>query len=92
MSGQVMPLGFNQFERFQFSNKDFMLNLVEYLRDDQGIIEARGREVSLRLLDSQKAAEQELLWQLVNIVVPLLLLIAFGLLYNWWRKRRFAAQ
>lgn len=92
MSGQVMPLGFNQFERFQFSNKDFMLNLVEYLRDDQGIIEARGREVSLRLLDSQKAAEQELLWQLVNIVVPLLLLVVFGLLYNWWRKRRFAAQ
>lgn len=90
MTGQVMPLGFNQFERFQFSNKDFMLNLVEYLRDDQGIIEARGREVRLRLLDSQKAGEQELLWQLVNIVAPLLLLVAFGLLYNWRRKRRFA--
>lgn len=90
MRGEVMPLGYNQFERFQFANKDFLLNAVEYLRDDNGIIEARGREVKLRLLDTQKAEAEQLKWQLINIGVPLLFLLAFGLVFNWVRKNRFA--
>ncbi len=90
MRGEIMPLGFNQFERFQFSNKDFLLNAVEYLRDDNGIIEARGREVKLRLLNTKKADDEQLMWQLVNIGIPLVFLVLFGLIFNWIRKNRFA--
>ncbi len=90
MRGEIMPLGFNQFERFQFSNKDFLLNAVEYLRDDNGIIEARGREVKLRLLNTKKADDEQLMWQLINIGVPLVFLVLFGLIFNWIRKNRFA--
>jgi ABC-2 type transport system permease protein len=92
MTGQAVPLGFNQFERFQFSNKDFLLNLVEYLRDDNGIIAARGREVVLRLMDTPRAEEQELWWQLLNVMVPLLFLAGFGTAYSWWRRRRYAVR
>ena len=88
--GEVMPLGYNQFERFQFSNKDFLLNAVEYLRDDNGIIEARGREVKLRLLDTKKAEDEQLMWQLINIGAPLVFLVLFGLIFNLIRKNRFA--
>jgi ABC-2 type transport system permease protein len=90
MRGEVMPLGYNPFERFQFSNKDFLLNAVEYLRDDNGIIEARGREVKLRLLDTQKAEDEQLMWQLINIGLPIVFLVLFGLIFNWIRKNRFA--
>ena len=89
-TGQVVPLGFNRFEGFQFANKDFLLNAIEYLRDDKGIIEARGREVKLRLLDTKKAEEEETKWQIINIAVPLFLLALFGFLFNWVRKNRFA--
>jgi ABC-2 type transport system permease protein len=88
--GQVMPLGYNRFEKYQFANKDFLLNAVEYLRDDKGIVEARGREVKLRLLDTQKAESEQTYWQLFNIALPLVLLALFAFLYNWTRKNRYA--
>ncbi len=88
--GQVMPLGFNRFERYQFANKDFLLNAIEYLRDDQGIIEARGREVKLRLLDTTKAKAEARSWQLLNIGLPLLLLAVFAFVFNRLRTRRYA--
>ena len=88
--GQVMPLGFNRFERYQFANKDFLLNAIEYLRDDQGIIEARGKEVKLRLLDTTKAEAEQTKWKLVNIGLPLVFLMVFALIFNWIRKNKYA--
>jgi ABC-2 type transport system permease protein len=89
-TGQTFPLGKNPYDGYQFANKDFLLNAVEYLRDDRGIIEARGREVKLRLLDTTKAQQQKLQWQLINILIPILLLGLFGWFYNWNRRRKFA--
>ncbi len=89
-TGQPLALGFNPIDRFTYSNKDFLLNAVEYLRDDAGIIAARGREVKLRLLDTQKAKQEETFWTLLNIAGPLLLLAIFGFAYNWLRKRKYA--
>ena len=89
ITGERYKLGYNPFEKYRFANKDFLLNAVEYLRDESGIIEARTKEVKLRLLDANRAKEQAGLWQLLNIGVPLLLLGIFGLGYNWQRRRRF---
>ncbi len=88
-TGQVLPLGFNRFTRYQFANKDFLLNAIEYLRDENGIIEARSKEVKLRLLDTVKAEKEKSFWQFINLVVPLLFLMAFAWTYNFFRKRRF---
>ncbi len=84
------PLGFNQFENHKFANKDFLLNAIEYLIDENGIIKARGKEVKLRLLNSVKAQEEKTKWQLINILIPLVFLILFGIGFNWFRKRKYA--
>jgi gliding-associated putative ABC transporter substrate-binding component GldG len=89
-TGKPIPLGFNRIENYQFANKDFLLNAVEYLKDEKGIIEARGKEVKLRLLDTVKAEQQQGLWQLLNIGLPLLFVALFGFVYNWVRRKRFA--
>ncbi|GJM32234.1 MAG: gliding motility-associated ABC transporter substrate-binding protein GldG [Saprospiraceae bacterium] len=86
----VSPLGFNEFEKFQFANKEFLINTIEYLMDEKGVIEARGKEVKLRLLDTVKAETEEVKWQLINIVLPLGFLILFGFFYNFLRKRKYA--
>lgn len=88
--GQVMPLGFNRFERYQFANKDFLLNGVEYLRDSEGIIEARGRQVKLRMLDTTRASTEETKWQLLNLGLPLLFLAVFGFVFHKLRVRRYS--
>lgn len=84
------PLGLNEFENYQFANKDFLVNALEYLLDANGVIAARGKEVRLRLLDTVRADAEATKWQLLNIVVPLAFLAVFGLIYNWIRRRRFA--
>jgi ABC-2 type transport system permease protein len=89
-TGAPLPLGLNPIDRVTYSNKDFLLNAIEYLRDDSGIIAARGREVKLRLLNTQKAKDEDTFWTLLNIGGPLVLLGLFGLAYTWLRKRRYA--
>lgn len=90
--GTYRPLGYNQYERKVFlGNKDFLVNSIEYLLDDNGIIEARGKIVKSRLLNVVKARAEKSKWQLLNVLLPLLFLGAFGFIYLWRRKKRFAS-
>lgn len=82
-------LGYNEFDRYLFANKDLLVNALEYLLDDEGVIEARGKDVRLRLLDTTSAQRDSAYWQLLNIGLPLAFLLAFGLAYNWVRRRRY---
>ena len=84
------PLGYNRFDDYTFANKDFLVNCIEYLLDNRGLINARNRDVKLRLLNTVKADEERTKWQLINIVLPLVFLGVFGLLYHYWRRRKYA--
>lgn len=84
------PLGYNDVDGYLFANKDFVINSLEYLLDEQGVAEARGREVKLRMLDTVQAQEEKTKWRLINIALPLVLLALFGWGFQWWRKRRWS--
>lgn len=84
------PLGYNPFERFTFANKEFLLNALEYLIDEKGIIEARNKEIKLRLLDQSRLKEEKQQWQLLNLLIPVIVLTVFGFAYQYIRKRKFA--
>ena len=86
-----LPLGLNRADQTTYANKELMLNAVEYLIDPTGVIEARTKEVKLRLLDMVKAREEQTLWRAVNIAAPLAFLGLFGWFFNWRRKKRYAA-
>ncbi len=85
-----LPLGFNRFENATYANRDLLINAVEYLIEPGGVIEARSREVKLRLLDTVRAKEEKPLWQALNIGAPLFFLGLFGILFQWRRRRRYA--
>lgn len=89
-SGQLPPLGLNIYERQLYANKPFLVNAVEYLLDDAGVIAARSKEVKLRLLDTVRARAEGGFWQLLNLVLPLVFLGIFGIVFNWWRRKRYA--
>jgi ABC-2 type transport system permease protein len=84
------PLGMNKYEKYVFSNKAFMLNAIEYLLDNNGVIEARSKEVKLRTLNKQRVKEDKTFWRTINLVLPLALLGIFGIVFNIWRKRKYA--
>lgn len=83
------PMGFNQFTERQFANKDFFLNCVEYLVNPSGILEARSKDLTLRLLDPKKVEQQKATWQFVNLGIPVILILLFGFIYNELRKRKY---
>jgi gliding-associated putative ABC transporter substrate-binding component GldG len=86
-----LAMGEQQFENYQFANRDFLLNSVDYLVGSAGVLETRAKDVTLRLLDKQKLSEEKTFWQLVNIVLPVFIILLFGWLYQLKRKRDYAA-
>ena len=84
-----LPMGYNQFTNRQYGNRDFVLNCIEYLVNPSGILEARSKDFALRLLDPKKTDEQKGLWQIINIAVPIIIVLLFGLVYQLIRKRRY---
>lgn len=90
-TGQTEDIGFNKWERrFYKGNKDFVLNAIEYMLDENNILESRSKEIKLRLLDNVKIREEQLKWQWINIVLPLLIVVVFGLSYHYIRKRKYS--
>jgi gliding-associated putative ABC transporter substrate-binding component GldG len=90
-----LPMGMNLFTagtqyEYQFANRDFLLNCLEYLTGNSSIIQTRNKEIVLRLLNTKKVDAEKSKWQLINIVLPIILIIAFGIIYNRIRRHRFA--
>ena len=83
------PLGQDRYTGQIFGNRDFILNCLNYLVDDNGIMKLRSRELKLRLLDRNRIRTERLKWQLVNITVPVLIVILAGILYGFLRKKYY---
>jgi ABC-2 type transport system permease protein len=64
---------------------------VNYLLDDDGLINIRSKEIAVAFLDQEKIVAQKTKWQLINILLPLLLLAVFGFVFNYLRKKKYAA-
>ena len=88
------PMGYNPYlpqgQNIFQGNQDFIINTIEYMISEGGVLEARNREVKLRLLNGPKVREEQTMWQLINIGLPLLFIILFGLVYNYLRKIKYS--
>ncbi len=84
-----LELGFDKWTNLTFGNKDFILNSINYLLDENGLINIRSKKVEIPILDKEKVYEQYTTIQIITVGIPILLLIIFGFLYNWLRKRKF---
>jgi ABC-2 type transport system permease protein len=84
-----LPLGMNKDINYTFANQDFLSNSIDYLVNPSGILETRSKDFTLRLLDPEKTEEEKTAWQFVNIVLPLLVIIGSGAVFQYIRKRRY---
>lgn len=89
--GAPMELGLSPYSQMKFANKDFVLNAVDYMLNDQGLIVSKNKSFAIRPLDKVKVANEKLKWQLINLVLPIVLLIIYGVLRAYWRKKRYAS-
>ncbi len=89
-TGEILPMGYDKYAKRTYANKTFLLNCLNYLLDDEGLLQLRAREVKLRLLDSKKIANHQAKWQMINIGVPLGIVIILGLIQFYIRKKKYA--
>ncbi len=87
--GSAYPLGWDRYTETQYGNKSFLLNAVDYLADDAGVIALRNKEVKLRLLDQVALKEHQVRWQIGTVAVPVALLLAVALGQQYLRQRRY---
>lgn len=87
---QPVELGFDQRSGNLYDNKDLLLNCVNYLLDDTGLINIRSKDLDLPLLDKEKVYESYTATQLITIGLPILILLFFGLMFSYLRKRKYS--
>jgi ABC-2 type transport system permease protein len=83
-------LGFDRYTQQNFGNKALLLNIADYFTDDDNLIDLRNKEIKVRLLDKTRLRTEKTKWQLINSVVPLLLLICFAIFQHYYRKHKYA--
>lgn len=90
--GQPLSLGYDRYTQTQFGNRDFMVNAVLYLTDDTGWMALRQKQITLRLLNDQRAREERITAQVVSIIMPLTILAIIGIAVIGIRKKRYTKQ
>lgn len=97
-TGEVFPLGYDRETKRNFANKKFLLNCFDYMFDESGLIDIRTKEIGLRLLDKARintpAQEGEFMnektyWQIINTIIPVLVVILFGLINMMYRRWKY---
>jgi ABC-2 type transport system permease protein len=90
LNASPRPLGEDKYTGQIFGNRDFLINCLNYLVDNNGIMELRSRELKLRLLNTAKIKTERLKWQLINMMGPILLVVFSGLLLSYFRRKKYA--
>jgi ABC-2 type transport system permease protein len=89
--GSPFPLGFDRYAQQTYGNKNFLLNIADYMTDDSGLINLRNKEIKIRLLNRAQIKADKLYWQLINNLLPLAVLLLFGIFQQYFRRRKYAA-
>ncbi len=87
--GAPLPLGYDQYTGTQYGNKDLLVNAIDYMLDDSGLIEIRSRELKIRLLDLNRVKKERLQWQLVNTLIPTFSILLLALINSYWRRKKY---
>ena len=88
--GQALPLGYDSWTKAQFGNKEFLLNTVNYLLGDSGLINIRNKQINVPFLDPERTPQGRSGFLALNLVLPLLIIGIFGGLLQWFRYRQYA--
>jgi ABC-2 type transport system permease protein len=90
VDGSPYPLGYDHYMQRNFGNKNFLLNIADYMTDNSGLIALRTKEIKIRLLSRARIRSEKLYWQVINNALPLGLLVIFAIFQHYVRRRKYA--
>ncbi len=90
VKGQPLPLGLDYSTGITYGNEEFLMNALDYLMDDSGLMSLRNRTVQMRLLDKQTLVMERSYWQWFNLLLPIGFIGLVGAGFIFWRKKKFS--
>ncbi|WP_405352094.1 gliding motility-associated ABC transporter substrate-binding protein GldG [Nonlabens sp. Asnod3-H03] len=90
-SGKAQELGYDMRTGALYGNKEFLMNTVNYLLDDTGLIQLRSKNITVPFLNLKKSYDERTKWQLINVLLPLITVVIFGLVFNYLRRKKYSA-
>jgi ABC-2 type transport system permease protein len=88
--GKDYPAGFDiHSQKFFKGNREFILNCLNYLCEEDGLMRIRNRELQMRLLDKKRVVSERVYWQIINVVLPILVFLSLGVLWFFVRRKMF---
>jgi len=88
--GSPYPLGYDHYMHKSFGNRNLLLNIADFMTGDQRLISLRSKEIQLRLLDKARVRADKMLWQLLNTVCPLGIVLIFAIFQHYLRRKKYA--
>jgi ABC-2 type transport system permease protein len=85
----TLPLGFDRYTGLQYGNSDFLKNAILYLTDETGWLQLRSKTMQLRLLNKESVNKNKTILQIINVLLPVLLVMLVGFFYNYLRRRKY---
>ena len=90
-NGDIYPLGYDRFIKYTYpGNKKFIMNSIHFLCDETGLTQLKSKEIKLRLLDKEKIKNNKTFIQLINILLPLIILLIFAFIFTKMKKKKYA--
>ena len=90
LKGKPYDLSRDKWTGATYGNKEFLSNAIDYLFDDTGLISLKNKSLKINILDKQKVYTEKRFWQLFNIGLPILLLLIFGRIFIFYRKKKYS--
>jgi len=90
-NNRPLELGYDKWTNNYYGNKEFLINALNYLLDEKGLINIRNKKVAVPFLDPNRITDQKTKWQLINIGLPVGLILLFGVVFRYFRKRKYGA-
>jgi gliding-associated putative ABC transporter substrate-binding component GldG len=84
------PLGFDRYTEYTYGNNDFVMNIINYLTDENGLMDIKNRTFKMRLLDNSKMAYNHNKIILVNTIIPPIIIILCGIVFGWYRRKKYS--
>lgn len=88
--GKAQELGYDMRTGALYGNKEFLMNTVNYLLDDTGLIQLRSKNITVPFLDLKKSYDERTKWQMINVLLPLIAVVIFGIIFNYLRRKKYS--
>jgi len=88
-NGQPYPTGFDYYSKKQYDNPDFILNCINYLSEDDHLLQIRSKSFKIGTLNPIAVKEKKNFYILLNTIGPLVIIGIMATILILVRKMRY---